>query len=122
MKNIEVRRGDIFYADLDPVTGSEQGGVRPVIVLQNNVGNRYSPTVIVAPITSRAKKSGLPTHVPIGGSIPGLSKDSFVLTEQVRTIDRSRLGERVGALSLPDMEAVEEALGISFGLAPGYRY
>lgn len=119
--NTQIRRGDIYYADLNPVMGSEQGGVRPVLILQNNTGNRYSPTVIVAAITSRIGKPRLPMHVPVGGAVNGLYKDSIVLMEQVRTIDRVRLREYVGALELPDMEAVDRALEISFGLEPGYE-
>lgn len=115
-ENQVIRRGDIYYADLNPVIGSEQGGVRPVLVLQNDVGNRHSPTIIVAAITSRAGKSSLPTHVPVGGAVTGLYKDSIVLLEQVRTIDRARLREYMGALGQADMEAVDSALEISFGL------
>lgn len=119
--NREVKRGDIYYADLNPVVGSEQGGVRPVLILQNNVGNRHSPTVIVAAITSRTGKPRLPTHVPLGGAVSGLYRDSLVLMEQVRTIDRGRLREYLGTLELPDMEAADNALEVSVGLAPGYR-
>lgn len=116
-----VQRGDVYYADLNPTVGSEQGGVRPVLVLQNNVGNRHSPTIIVAAITSRTGKPRLPTHVPVGGLVSGLRKDSVVLMEQVRTIDRSRLREYVGRLKLPEMGAADSALGVSFGLAPGFK-
>lgn len=116
-----VRRGDVYYADLNPTVGSEQGGVRPVLVLQNNVGNRHSPTVIVAAITSRTGKPRLPTHVPVGGAVSGLRKDSVVLMEQVRTIDRSRLREYVGRLELPEMGAADNALEVSFGLTPEYK-
>lgn len=119
--NREIRRGDIYYAGLDPAVGSEQGGMRPVLVLQNNVGNRYSPTVIVAAITSRTAKHRLPTHVPLGGMVSGLHRDSAVLLEQVRTIDRSRLREYIGTLGAADMEAVDTAIQISFGLAPDFR-
>ena len=91
-----VRRGDIFYADLSPVVGSEQGGVRPVLVVQNDVGNKYSPTVIVAAITSRINKAKMPTHIEIKGEEYGLSKDSVVLLEQIRTIDKKRLKEKIG--------------------------
>lgn len=119
--NRDVKRGDIYYADLNPVVGSEQGGVRPVLILQNNVGNRHSPTVIVAAITSRTGKPRLPTHVPLGGVVSGLYKDSLVLMEQVRTIDRTRLREYLGRLPLPDMEAADNALEVSIGLAPGYK-
>ena len=118
-KTILIRRGDVYYADLNPVVGSEQGGVRPVVVIQNDMGNRHSPTVIVAAITSRTGKSRLPTHVPVGESVSGLHKDSIVLLEQVRTIDRARLREYMGTLRTPEMEALDNALEISFGLEPG---
>jgi len=120
-QNREIKRGDIFYAGLDPIMGSEQGGVRPVLVLQNNIGNRHSPTVIVAAITSRAGKPRLPTHVPIGGALSGLYKESVVLLEQVRTIDRARLREYIGALEFLEMQAVDGALEISVGLAEGFK-
>lgn len=120
-QNRTVLRGDIYYADLDPTVGSEQGGVRPVLVLQNNVGNRHSPTLIVAAITSRTGKPRLPTHVPIGGVLCGLYRDSVVLLEQVRTIDRSRLREYLGPLGPHDMETVDEALEISVGLANEFK-
>ncbi len=111
-----VRRGEIYYADLSPVVGSEQGGVRPVLIIQNNVGNRYSPTVIAAAITSRGTKAKLPTHIKLYASDSGLSKDSVVLLEQIRTIDKTRLKEKMGTLSPYDMYKVDEALSISFGL------
>lgn len=112
-----VKRGDIYYADLSPVVGSEQGGVRPVLIVQNNVGNRYSPTVIAAAITSQVGKSRLPTHIEIGASVDcGLQKDSVVLLEQVRTIDKRRLKERMGHLDTGTMNRINEALSISFGL------
>ena len=111
-----VRRGDIYYADLSPVVGSEQGGVRPVLIVQNDVGNKYSPTVIAAAITSRMGKANLPTHIEIDARECGLSKDSVVLLEQVRTIDKQRLRERMGALDNSDMTKVNQALNVSFGL------
>lgn len=111
-----VKRGDIFYADLSPVIGSEQGGVRPVLIIQNDVGNKYSPTVIVAAITSQINKAKLPTHLEISATEYGLSKDSVVLLEQVRTIDKKRLREKLGHLDEEMMYKVDEALSISFGL------
>ena len=111
-----VKRGDIFYADLSPVTGSEQGGIRPVIVIQNDVGNKYSPTVIVAAITSQINKAKLPTHVEISSNEYGLNKDSVVLLEQIRTLDKKRLKEKIGHMTDADMILVEEALLISIGL------
>ncbi len=111
-----VRRGDIYYADLSPVVGSEQGGIRPVLIIQNDVGNRYSPTVIAAAITSRQTKSRLPTHIGISSAEAGLSKDSVVLTEQIRTIDKIRLRERIGHLDPASMGEVDSALSVSFGL------
>lgn len=113
---IQVRRGDIFYADLSPVVGSEQGGIRPVLVLQNNIGNQYSPTTIVAAITSQISKAKLPTHVEISAEASGLEKDSVILLEQIRTIDKSRLMEKVTSLSDQIMEQVNQALEISLGL------
>ena len=113
---MQIRRGDIYYADLSPVVGSEQGGVRPVLIIQNNVGNRYSPTVIAAAITSRGTKSNLPTHIKLYADNSGLSKDSVVLLEQIRTIDKKRLKEKMGTLGAYDMDKVDEALSISFGL------
>lgn len=111
-----IRRGDIFYADLSPVVGSEQGGVRPVLIVQNNVGNRYSPTVIAAAITSQRDKSKLPTHIQVNADNCGLSKDSIVLLEQVRTLDKRRLKEKMGKLDDIDMTKVNQALSVSFGL------
>lgn len=111
-----VKRGDIYYADLSPVVGSEQGGVRPVLIVQNDVGNRFSPTVIAAAITSQKDKSNLPTHIEVDARNCGLSKDSIVLLEQVRTIDKRRLREKMGALDGGDMGKVNEALSVSFGL------
>lgn len=112
-KNV-IRRGTLYYGDLDPVKGSEQGGYRPVLILQNNIGNEYSPTVIVAPITSRIK-SKLPTHVKLK-DMKGLEKDSVVLLEQIRTIDKIRLDEKIGCLNRFQMRKVDEALRISVGV------
>ncbi|ADG81586.1 transcriptional modulator of MazE/toxin MazF [Thermincola ferriacetica] len=111
-----IRRGDIFFADLSPVVGSEQGGTRPVLVLQNDIGNQYSPTTIVAAITSQISKAKLPTHVEISAKNSGLEKDSVILLEQIRTIDKSRLMEKVTSLSEEDMEKVAQAIEISLGL------
>lgn len=111
-----VKRGEIYYADLSPVVGSEQGGVRPVLIVQNDVGNRYSPTVIAAAITSQREKSKLPTHIEINSQVCGLSKDSVVLLEQIRTIDKKRLKERMGRLDEGSMGQINHALSISFGL------
>ncbi|MCH5304327.1 MAG: type II toxin-antitoxin system PemK/MazF family toxin [Ruminococcus sp.] len=113
---MSIKRGDIFYADLSPVVGSEQGGVRPVLIVQNNVGNRYSPTVIAAAITSQQSKANLPTHIPIVADACGLSKDSVVLLEQIRTIDKQRLKERMGSVDESSMNKVNDAISISFGL------
>lgn len=112
-----VKRGDIYYADLSPVVGSEQGGVRPVLIVQNDVGNRYSPTVIAAAITSQRFKTKLPTHISVNANECGLSKDSVVLLEQVRTLDKQRLKERMGTLENADMSRIDRALSVSFGLA-----
>lgn len=111
-----IKRGDIFYADLSPVVGSEQGGVRPVLIVQNDVGNKYSPTVIAAAITSQQAKNSLPTHIRINAAGCGLAKDSIVLLEQVRTLDKKRLKEKMGALDQNSMMNVNEALSVSFGL------
>lgn len=111
-----VKRGDIFYADLSPVVGSEQGGVRPVLIVQNDVGNRYSPTVIAAAITSQKDKSKLPTHIELSSQSCGLSRDSIVLLEQIRTIDKRRLKERMGRLDDISMTRINHALEVSFGL------
>ena len=113
---MNVKRGDIYYADLSPVVGSEQGGVRPVLIVQNDVGNKYSPTVIAAAITSQQDKSRMPTHINVNGDTCGLSKDSVVLLEQVRTIDKQRLKERMSNLSTSDMNKINRALTVSFGL------
>lgn len=114
--NLMVKRGDIFYADLSPVVGSEQGGIRPVIVVQNDVGNKYSPTVIVAAITSKINKAKMPTHIEIEGEKHGLTKDSVILAEQIRTIDKRRLKEKIGRLDDHHTELVDYALKVSFGL------
>ncbi len=111
-----VKRGDVFYADLSPVVGSEQGGVRPVLIIQNDIGNKYSPTVIIAAVTSQINKAKLPTHIEISGDEYGLNKDSVILAEQVRTIDKKRLKEKIGHLDEELMTRVNEALEISFGL------
>ncbi|HEX3025954.1 MAG TPA: type II toxin-antitoxin system PemK/MazF family toxin [Clostridia bacterium] len=114
-----VHRGDIYYADLSPVVGSEQGGVRPVLIVQNNIGNKYSPTVIAAAITSQTGKTNLPTHIRLNAEKCGLSKDSVVLLEQIRTLDKKRLKERMGSADNLSMRMVNEALSISFGLESG---
>ena len=111
-----VKRGEIYYADLSPVVGSEQGGVRPVLIVQNDVGNKYSPTVIAAAITSQHDKSRLPTLIEVNAGSCGLARDSVVLLEQVRTIDKRRLKERMGALDCQDMGKVDHAISVSFGL------
>ena len=111
-----VKRGEIYYADLSPVVGSEQGGMRPVLIVQNDVGNRYSPTVIAAAITSQMEKSKLRTHIELHSRQCGLSKDSIVLLEQIRTIDKKRLRERMGRIDEDSMGQVNQALSISFGL------
>lgn len=111
-----ILRGEVYRADLRPVVGSEQGGIRPVLVIQNNVGNRYSPTVIVAAVTSRLTKAKLPTHIEILSGEGGLSKESVVLAEQIRTIDKQRLKERLGVLSDADMQRVDEALRMSLSI------
>ena len=112
-----VKRGDIFYADLSPVVGSEQGGLRPVLIVQNDVGNKYSPTVIAAAITSRLDKVKLPTHIDVYASNFGLAKDSVILLEQIRTIDKKRLREKMGHLDELLMQRVNDAITVSFGLA-----
>lgn len=111
-----IKRGDIFYADLSPVVGSEQGGIRPVLIIQNDIGNKYSPTVIAAAITSQINKAKLPTHIEISAQEYGLAKDSVILLEQIRTIDKQRLREKVGHLDDELMEKVNEAISVSFGL------
>lgn len=112
-----IKRGDMFYADLSPVVGSEQGGIRPVLIIQNDVGNKHSPTVIAAAITSQTGKSKLPTHIEIGSQGSGLKSDSIVLTEQIRTIDKSRLKEKIGHIDDENLiSELNNALGVSFGL------
>ena len=113
---LNVKRGDIYYADLSPVIGSEQGGLRPVLIVQNDVGNRYSPTVIAAAITSKMGKTKLPTHIDILGNQAGLAKDSVILLEQIRTIDKKRLKEKMGHLDEGTMRNVNDAIEVSFGL------
>lgn len=113
---MNVKRGDIYYADLSPVVGSEQGGLRPVLIIQNDVGNRYSPTVIAAAITSRMGKNRLPTHIDIHADRVGLAKDSVVLLEQIRTLDKRRLKEKMGHLDDSMMRDVNTAIAVSFGL------
>lgn len=113
---MQIRRGDIFYADLSPVVGSEQGGLRPVLIVQNDVGNRYSPTVIAAAITSKLSKSKLPTHIDVYADRVGLQRDSVVLLEQMRTIDKQRLKEKMGHLDDDAMHAVDTAISVSLGL------
>ena len=113
---MNIKRGDIYYADLSPVVGSEQGGIRPVLIVQNDIGNRYSPTVIAAAITSQHDKTELPTHIKVNADGCGLTKDSIVLLEQVRTIDKRRLKEKMGTLDYGSMFRVDHALSISFGL------
>ena len=111
-----VKRGDIYYADLSPVVGSEQGGIRPVLIIQTDIGNKYSPTVIAAAITSQKDKTKLPTHIQVNATGCGLAKDSIVLLEQVRTIDKQRLKEKMGTLDMTSMDMVNKALTVSFGL------
>ncbi len=112
----DIHRGEIYYADLSPVVGSEQGGVRPVLIVQNDVGNRHSPTVIAAAITSQSDKARLPTHIKVNAIGSGLAKDSVVLLEQIRTLDKQRLKEKMGALDHYSMDRINRALSISFGL------
>ncbi|WP_029791588.1 type II toxin-antitoxin system PemK/MazF family toxin [Metaclostridioides mangenotii] len=114
--NSDIKRGDLYYADLSPVIGSEQGGVRPVLIVQNDVGNKYSPTVIISAITSQINKAKLPTHVEISSNEYGLNKDSVILLEQIRTIDKKRLREKIGCLDEDMMMKVEAGLQISLGL------
>lgn len=114
--NPQIRRGDIYYADLSPVVGSEQGGLRPVLIIQNDVGNKYSPTVIAAAITSRMSKTRLPTHIDIYAERAGLARDSVILLEQIRTLDKRRLRERMGHLDDEMMDRVNNAIAVSFGI------
>lgn len=117
-ETLEIKRGDIFYADLSPVVGSEQGGTRPVLIVQNNIGNRFSPTVIVAAITSKITKAKLPTHIAIPASKKGLEKDSVILAEQLRTIDKQRLQSKVTNIEDRIMDKVDYALEVSLGTLP----
>lgn len=117
VKKMIVKRGDMFYADLSPVVGSEQGGIRPVLIIQNDMGNKYSPTVIAAAITSQTGKNKLPTHIEIDSEASGLKADSVVLAEQIRTIDKSRLKEKIGHIDDDKIiSKINNALGVSFGL------
>ena len=112
-----MKRGDIYYADLSPVVGSEQGGIRPVLIVQNDMGNKYSPTVIAAAITSQTGKNKLPTHIEIDSKEYGLKSDSVVLAEQIRTIDKSRLKEKIGHIEDGEtLDKINNAIGVSFGL------
>ena len=113
---MNIKRGDIYYADLSPVVGSEQGGMRPVLIVQNDTGNRHSPTVIAAAITSQTGKAKLPTHIELTAQSYGLTRDSVILLEQIRTIDKSRLRERMGKLDEATMTKVDNAIAVSFGL------
>ena len=114
--NLDIKRGYLYYADLSPVVGSEQGGVRPVLIIQNDLGNKYSPTVIAAAITSQTGKTKLPTHIEISAHEYGLNKDSVILLEQIRTIDKKRLREKIGCLDKNMMLKVDNSLQISLGL------
>jgi len=117
---LNVKRGEIYYADLSPVVGSEQGGMRPVLIVQNDVGNKHSPTVIAAAITSQQNKTRLPTHIEISAPSYGLSRKSVVLLEQIRTLDKRRLRERMGCLDHTLMQQVDNAIAVSFGLGNGH--
>lgn len=117
---MDIKRGDIFYADLSPVVGSEQGGIRPVLIIQNNVGNRYSPTIIAGAITSQLTKAKLPTHIEIRAGQFGLPKDSVILLEQLRTLDKRRLREKLGTLDRDTTRKVDKAILISLGFAENY--
>ena len=114
---MSVKRGDIYYADLSPVVGSEQGGIRPVLIIQNDIGNKFSPTVIAAAITSKTDKSKLPTHIDVYAEKYGLARDSVILLEQIRTLDKKRLKEKMGHLDDNVMAEVNDAINISFGLS-----
>ena len=116
VNKVNIRRGDIYYADLSPVIGSEQGGIRPVLIVQNDIGNKYSPTVIAAAITSRTGKSKLPTHIEVYADKYGLARDSVILLEQIRTLDKKRLREKMGHLDEDVMGQVNDAITVSFGL------
>ncbi len=116
VRDLSIKKGDLYFADLSPVMGSEQGGIRPVLVVQNDVGNKFSPTIIVAAITSKKNKADLPTHVAIDAGGNGLSKNSIVLLEQLRTIDKKRLKERIGTIDKTRLPEVDEALSVSLGI------
>ncbi len=116
-----IKRGELYYADLSPVVGSEQGGVRPILIVQNDTGNKYSPTIIAAAVTSRINKAKLPTHIELSANEFGLAKDSVILLEQIRTLDKKRLKERIGELSEETMRRVNVALLISLGFGDGVR-
>ena len=116
VNKVNIRRGDIYYADLSPIIGSEQGGIRPVLIVQNDIGNKYSPTVIAAAITSRTGKSKLPTHIEVYADKYGLARDSVILLEQIRTLDKKRLKEKMGHLDEDVMGQVNDAITVSFGL------
>lgn len=116
MRDLSIKKGDLYFADLSPVMGSEQGGVRPVLVVQNDVGNKFSPTIIVAAVTSKRNKADLPTHVEIAAEGNGLTKNSVVLLEQLRTIDKRRLKERIGTIDKTRLPEVNEALSVSLGI------
>ncbi|AMV69719.1 Programmed cell death toxin YdcE [Pediococcus damnosus] len=122
MSEANVKRGDIFYADLSPVVGSEQGGLRPVLIVQNNIGNHYSPTVIVAAITAKIQKPKMPTHVGITAAETGVERNSVILLEQIRTIDKQRLKDQVGQLAVSKMLEVDTALKVSVGLAENVQH
>ena len=111
----EIKRGDVYYADLSPVVGSEQGGVRPVLIVQNNIGNKYSPTIIAAAITSQINKAKIPTHIELKSAEVGLAKDSVVLLEQLRTLDKRRLKEKIGNVDVVKMKMIDNALLVSLG-------
>ncbi|MDD2586592.1 MAG: type II toxin-antitoxin system PemK/MazF family toxin [Syntrophomonadaceae bacterium] len=112
-----IKRGEIYFAQLNPVIGSEQGGIRPVLVVQNDIGNQYSPTTIILAITSQINKAKLPTHIEINSEGYGLERDSVILSEQIRTIDKTRLKQRISVLDEETMDKVEQALMISLGLS-----
>jgi len=118
---MNVKRGELYYADLSPVVGSEQGGIRPVLVVQNDVGNKYSPTIIAAAVTSKINKAKLPTHIELPSAY-GLAKDSVILLEQIRTLDKRRLKERIGTIDQDRLPDIDEALGVSLGIAGGNTF
>lgn len=117
-----IKRGELYYADLSPVVGSEQGGVRPILIVQNDTGNKYSPTVIAAAVTSKMTKAKLPTHIELCEGEFGLAKDSVILLEQIRTLDKRRLKERIGELSKVKMQRVDTALLISLGFSESSNF